>query len=41
LRSALVIYTDVARLASFHAAPAGAANSDGGWDLVDGTARSR
>ena len=36
LRSALVIYIDVARLASVYAAPAGAANSDGSWDLVAG-----
>ncbi len=30
----LVIFTDFARLASFHAAPAGAANPHRSWDLV-------
>ena len=30
----LVIFTGFARLASFHAAPAGAANPHRSWDLV-------
>ena len=34
LRSALVIYTDGARLASFHAAPAGHSDPDWSWNLV-------
>jgi hypothetical protein len=39
LRSALAIYTDVARLASYHAAPVGAAGTDWCWDLVAGSSR--
>ena len=34
LRSALVIYTDGARLASFHAAPAGTGDTNRSWTLV-------